>query len=256
MALMTSLLLASLAGSALMNCPIPVPAEPEKPWLPSPRREDYPWMSRIEWCERFQNNLEDPARHGTRLVFMGDSITQGWTDLAFDTWSQAFGHLQPLRLGIGGDRTQNLLWRMDQGELKDLNPRVLVLLIGINNLNGGDSPEATARGVQSLVEQMQRHLPSTQLLLLGLLPSGAMADDPLRSRIQETNQRLAALSRERVYYADIGSSFLTSDGSIDPQLMPDFLHPSPEGYRVFAKALAPHLARLFGADVVDVGAIE
>jgi lysophospholipase L1-like esterase len=256
MALMTSLLLASFASSALMGCPIPVPSEPEKPWLPSPRREDYPWMSRMEWCERFHNNLQDPARQGTRLVFMGDSITQGWTDLAFDTWSQAFGHLQPLRLGIGGDRTQNLLWRIDQGELKDLNPRVLVLLIGINNLNAGDPPAATAQGVETLVEYMQSHLPNTDLLLLGLLPSGAKADDPLRVRIHETNQKLALLSAEKVHYADIGAVFLQGDGSIDPRLMPDFLHPSPQGYQVFAKALAPHLAQLFGTDVVDVGAIE
>lgn len=256
MSLMTSLIFATLAGSSGITCPIPVPTEVERPWIASPRREDYSWMSRIEWCERFQKNLAEPAREGTQLVFMGDSITQGWTDVAPDVWSQAFGPLKPLRLGIGGDRTQNLLWRMDQGELSGLNPRVLVLLIGINNVNAGDGADAILQGMETVIDRIHQQLPNTHVLVLGLLPSGEAADDPLRARIQAVNERLAKLQRERLSYADIGSEFLLPDGRVNAELLPDFLHPGAKGYRVFAKALAPHLGTLFGADVINVGAIE
>lgn len=256
MSLMTSLIFAALAGSSSINCPIPVPTETELPWIASPRREDYSWMSRMEWCERFQKNLAEPARDGAQLVFMGDSITQGWTEVAPDVWSQAFGSIKPLRLGIGGDRTQNLLWRMDQGELTGLNPRVLVLLIGINNVNAGDSSEAILKGMETVIDRIHQRLPGTHILVLGLLPSGESADDPLRARIQGINERLAKVQREQLSYADIGAVFLQPDGRVNAELMPDFLHPGAKGYRVFAKALAPHLEKLFGADVVNVGAIE
>jgi beta-glucosidase len=254
--LMTSLIFATLAGSGDITCPIPVPTEMETPWIASPRREDYSWMSRIEWCERFRNNLAEPAREGAQLVFMGDSITQGWTEVAPDVWSQAFGPLKPLRLGIGGDRTQNLLWRVDQGELKGLNPRVLVLLIGINNVSAGDSEDAILQGMETVIDRIHQHLPRTHILVLGLLPSGEAPDDPLRARIQGINERLVKLRREQLSFADISSVFLHSDGRLNAGLMPDFLHPGAQGYRVFAKALAPYLGNLFGADVVDVGAIE
>lgn len=256
MTLMSSLLLASLAGSALMACPIPVPTDPESPWTPSPRREDYPWMSRVEWCQRFQAQLQDPAREGTQLVFMGDSITQGWTDQAEDIWRAAFGHLQALRLGIGGDRTQNLLWRIENGELAGLNPRVLVLLIGINNLSAGDTPDATAQGVRAVVDRIRAALPQSKILLLGLLPSGALPSDPLRDRIQMTNLKLQELSQDSIHYYDIGRGFFKDDGSIDVALMPDYLHPNVDGYRLMAKALQPILVQLFGADIVDISAIE
>jgi lysophospholipase L1-like esterase len=213
-------------------------------------------MSRVEWCERFQKQLQDPAREGAQIVFMGDSITQGWTEVAPEIWSQAFGHLKPLRLGIGGDRTQNLLWRVEQGELAGLNPRVLVLLIGINNVNAGDRPEAIAHGIRTVLDRIQEKLPSTKILMLGLLPSGQGADDPLRSRIQETNAKLANLQAPQVFYADIGDHFLRDDASLNADLMPDFLHPGPAGYKVFASALQPHLSALFGADIIDIGAIE
>lgn len=256
MSLMSSLILATLAGAGSITCPIPVPTETEAPWIASPRREDYSWMSRTEWCERFQGNLAEPAREGAQLVFMGDSITQGWTDVAPDVWAQAFGPFKPLRLGIGGDRTQNLLWRMDQGELSGLNPRVLVLLIGINNVNAGDSLEAIVQGQEAVIDRIHQHLPRTHVLMLGLLPSGAAPDDPLRARIQGLNKRLADMKREQLSYADIGSVFLQPDGRLKAELMPDFLHPGAQGYRVFAQALAPYLASLFAADVVNVGAVE
>ncbi|HYX32971.1 MAG TPA: GDSL-type esterase/lipase family protein [Oligoflexus sp.] len=256
MTLMTSLLLASFAGSAWIGCPVPVPAEPEFPWTPSPRREDYPWMSRVEWCERFQAQLQDPARGQAQLVFMGDSITQGWTEKAPEIWTTEFGSRQPLRLGIGGDRTQNVLWRIDQGELSGLNPRVLVLLIGINNLSAGDSPDATTRGIHKVIERIRIQLPQTWILVLGILPSGRYSDDPLRADILRTNQKLLDWQEARMSYHDVGSIFLLPDGSINEDLMPDFLHPSPEGYQQLAHALQPILAPLFGTDVINVGPIK
>lgn len=246
----------NLMTSQGITGPFPVPTEPETPWTPSPPREDYSWMSRVEWWERFQTLRQHPDRQDAKLVFMGDSITEGWPNLAPEIWAKTFGPLSPLCLGIGGDRTQHLLWRMDHGELSGLNPRVLVLLIGINNLNGGDAPDACIRGVDAVLSRIHKNLPDTSILLLGLLPSGEHADDPLRARIHKVNQGLASLRRPLVFYADPGSNFLRRDGSIDAELMPDFLHPAPRGYEVLARALLPHLANLFGADVIDVRTIE
>ena len=254
MIMLSSLLFATIASAAAadttltpgdVDCTKPPPAGIEAPWNPSPRREDYPWMSRQEWCQRFQANLHDPARAGAQLVFMGDSITQGWTEKAPAVWSSAFGAFHPLRLGIGGDRTQNLIWRIDQGELAGLQPKLLVLLIGINNLSAGDAAVDTAHGVRVLLERIRAALPTTQVLMLGILPSGASAKDPLRARIQECNEELQRLAGSQVVYADIGAVFLTSDGSIDARLMPDALHPGEAGYQIFAGALGPWLQKLF-----------
>ncbi len=234
--------------------PIQTPLEPETPWMPSPRRQDYTWMSRAEWWERFQKLMTDPAREGTQLVFMGDSITQGLPQLAPKVWSQTFGPLQPLCLGIGGDRTQHLLWRIEQGELRGLNPRVLVLLIGINNLNAGDHPSDCVRGIKAVLKRIREQLPDTRILLLGLLPSGETANDPVRAGIRAINEKLATLAETLCFYVDIGPCFLRDDGGVDAELMPDFLHPSERGYQLLARALLPHLSQ-FGFDVSSEGSV-
>ncbi len=223
-----------------------IPQGPELTFLPSPRRQDYDWMSRREWSTRLQAHRSDPAREQAELVFLGDSITQGWTETAGELWDCSFAAMKPLCLGIGGDRTQHLIWRVLRGELDGLRAKVLVLLIGTNNLGAGDSPEDTACGVEVLLETIHKKLPNTSVVILAILPSGEKLDNPLRAAIDTTNRLLfSGLADPRDRFVDLGAVFLQSDGSLSPELMPDFLHPSYQGYEVIAQHLLPVLAHYF-----------
>ncbi|MCX6131460.1 MAG: GDSL-type esterase/lipase family protein [Proteobacteria bacterium] len=218
----------------------------EETWLASPRLIDYEWMSREEWTRRFRANLNNPARKAAKLVFMGDSITEAWTQVAPDIWQEKFGTYHPLSLGIGGDRTQHLLWRIQEGELQGLNPKVLVLLIGTNNLGNGDSVEDTVAGIEATIQSIHKALPEIQIILLGILPAGEKPDESRRQSILAVNERLAQqVKLPHVHFIDLRLAFLQADGTISNEVLPDYLHPSHLGYDIFARELAEPIARLF-----------
>jgi lysophospholipase L1-like esterase len=210
----------------------------------APRKQDYPWMSDDAWLERHRALVAlDPERkRRSKLVFLGDSIVEGWVDAS---WDESFGVYDAVRLGIGGDMTQHLLWRIEHGELDQLEPRVLVLLIGTNNLgNASHSPIEVGRGVAALTRALEHQLPRTTFLVLGILPRDEPSA-PLRQQVVETNALIARLDNgTNVRYLDIGESFLSADRTIPPSLMADGLHPTPEGYRVFARSLLPVLTQI------------
>ncbi len=232
------------------SCPAPVTQDAERPWLPSPLLVDYEWMSRQQWCERVEAHIMDPTRSAAKLIFMGDSITQGWTDIARDVWDQAFGGYQPLRLGIGGDKTQQVLWRIRAGELDGLDPKALVLLIGTNNLGWGNSVPDTVAGVEAVVKSIQERLPTTPILLLGILPAGERWDDPRRQPIQAVNAALGQKfsdPKALVQFLNLEAAFLQEDGSLSKAEFADFLHPTYLGYEIFARHLTGPLAKIFTA---------
>ena len=249
------LLVTFFGGTAMLSfardknsCPAPVPEEVERPWLPSPLLVDYDWISRKQWCEKVQAHIMDPTRSTAKLIFIGDSITQGWTDIARDVWDQAFGAYHPLRLGIGGDKTQQVLWRIQEGELQDLDPKALVLLIGTNNLGWGNSVSDTVAGVEAVVSSIQVRLPKTTILLLGVLPAGEKFDDPRRQPIQAVNAALAekfSHPEANVQFLNLDAAFLQEDGSLSKAAFADFLHPTYHGYEIFARQLAGPLAKIF-----------
>lgn len=192
----------------------------------------------FEW-EAFHHMLANtPGKDKIELVFFGDSITARWENGILQAhWSKH----HPAAFGIGGDRTQQLLWRIQQGELKGMKPKALVLLIGTNNLEA-DSPEAIATGIRQVITELKRALPGTRIIVMGILPRGQSANDPYRARIDQVN---AIISRyddgRRVRYIDPGSSLLMPDGSISRAIMPDYLHLSPLGYEMLAMKLDPVL---------------
>jgi beta-glucosidase len=202
-------------------------------------------MSLDAWWQRHRAHLAlAPAvKRDSELAFLGDSITEMWDEAV---WKESFGRYRPVRLGIGGDKTQQVLYRIDHGELDGLGSRVVVLLVGTNNFGLGEStPAAVATGVGAVLARIQTKLPQARVLLLGLLPRDERPDSVLRSQIKETNAQLAKLATgDRVHYLDIGKSFLDAQGKIPTELMADFLHPTPKGYRVFANALTPKLKQL------------
>jgi lysophospholipase L1-like esterase len=212
----------------------------EVPWIASPRLIDHPWMSIADWQQRVERNAHLPGRLAAQMVFLGDSITEGWTEVAPQVWREAFGPYQSLPLGIGGDQTQNILWRLNHGELDGLRPKVLVLLIGVNNIWwGGFGPEATARGIATVAEKLREKLPHSKIVVQGIFPAGRRSQDELRQRIIATNlaTRDLLLGMETVTFLDIGSIFLSPDGSIDPQIMHDYLHLTEKGYGLWASSL-------------------
>ncbi|HEU5074291.1 MAG TPA: GDSL-type esterase/lipase family protein [Polyangiaceae bacterium] len=202
-------------------------------------------MSLNEWRGRHAAQLVDPVRSQAKVVFVGDSITQGWAESP--AYLAEFGRYHPLCLGIGGDQTQHVLWRLADGALAGVPARVVVILIGVNNLGNGHSPEQTFRGVRAVVRRVERDLPAASLLLLCILPAGEAPSDPLREQIQLTNRRLPALGSQRVTVLDVGGVFLDADERITPELMADFLHPTALGYTRLTRAVAPELARRLAA---------
>ncbi len=207
------------------------------------RTIDMPWMLAEEWQRRCQSKRQAPGREQARLIFLGDSITEAWPTVAPDHWQNFFGPYRPLCLGIGGDQTQHLLYRIESGELSQLpEARTLILLIGVNNLGyGGWSVEDTLRGLEAVQQAIRQALPQVEVLQCEILPAGEELTDPLREKISLTNQGLRKLGGERWQILDLSSVFLQKDGRIASEHMEDFLHPTREGYRLFAGALAKYL---------------
>lgn len=185
------------------------------------------------------------AQEGTaQLVFLGDSITAGWGGQK-EIWEKAFGQYKPANFGIGGDRTQHVLWRITNGELDGIEPKAVVLMIGTNNV-GSDSAEGIARGITKIVETIRAKQPQAKILLLAVFPRGEKASpNPAREKIQQVNETIAKLDDgKNVFFLDIGDKFLESDGTLTKEIMPDFLHLSAEGYQRWADAIGPKLAEL------------
>ncbi|MBM3876388.1 MAG: GDSL family lipase [Verrucomicrobia bacterium] len=176
------------------------------------------------------------------MVFLGDSITAGWGGQKA-IWDAAFGKYKPANFGIGGDRTQHVLWRIQNGELDGITPKAAVLMIGTNN-SGSDSAEGIAKGITAIVKHLRSKTPHTRILLLAVFPRGPMPN-PTRDKLKQVNDTIARLDDGKsVFYLDIGAKFLEPDGTLTKEVMPDFLHLSAKGYQIWADAIGPKLAEL------------
>ena len=195
--------------------------------------------------ERFVKTAQEGK---AQLVFLGDSITAGWGGKK-DIWEKAFGKYQPANFGIGGDRTQHVLWRIQNGELDGIKPKACVVMIGTNN-SGSDPAEGIAKGVTAIVETIRAKQPQAKIFLLAVFPRGEKPStpekaNPGRDKLKQVNEIIAKLDDgKNVHFLDIGAKFLQPDGSISKDIMPDFLHLSAAGYQIWADAISPKLAEL------------
>jgi lysophospholipase L1-like esterase len=220
-------------------------------------RDDKTWKERQELLNRRVAEAAEKAQ----VIFIGDSITQGWEDgpefwnTGKYVWARFYAHRNALNLGIGGDRTQHVLWRLDHGNLTGLKPKVAVLMIGTNNM----TPEATcvsqvADGVTAIVKKLRETLPGTKVLLLAILPRGENPS-PLRGNVLQVNQIIQKLADyQNVFWIDFGSKFINSDGTISQVLMPDYLHLSAKGYQIWAESIEAELSTLLGDKRAEPGA--
>lgn len=184
------------------------------------------------------------SREGTaQLVFLGDSITEGWEDEGRIAWERFYGPAtgrDAANFGIGGDRTEHVLWRLEHGNFDGLSPKLIVVMIGTNNAGHRKDPaHETQAGVRKIVAGLLAKCPESKILLLGVFPRGDRLDDPCRVLNDQVNAGLrdAYQGDPRVRYRDIGGIFVDADGVPRRDLMPDLLHLSPEGYEMWAKAI-------------------
>jgi lysophospholipase L1-like esterase len=190
------------------------------------------------WMEVHKGFLERAKKGKVDLLFLGDSITQGWN--ANDVWRRFYEPRNAANFGIGGDRTEHVLWRIQNGELEGIQPTVTVLMIGTNNVSSS-TPDEIAQGITAIVKELRTRLPKTKILLLGVFPRGAK---PLsaRERLRSVNEKIAKLDDgSQIKFLDISQAFLNPDGTISSSIMPDYLHLSRKGYRIWAESMEPTL---------------
>ena len=198
------------------------------------------------WLTRHESFNKRVAQGKVDLVFIGDSITQGWEGSGKDVWAKYYANRNTVNLGIGGDRTQHVIWRLDNGNLKNITPKAAVIMIGTNN-SGSNTSTEIADGVKVIVEQIRKMSPKTKILVLGVFPRGTNNDDARRKVNQGANAIFKNLADSKhVHYLDIGEHFLTEDGTLTREIMPDLLHLSPKGYLIWAESIEKPLADLLG----------
>lgn len=178
------------------------------------------------------------------VVFLGDSITQGWEDAGREVWQRDFAPLGALNLGVSGDRTEHVLWRLQEAPLTHLKPRAVVVMIGTNNLGHGSSDAAgTLAGVRAVIAKVRQQAPRAQVLLVEIFPRGERMN-PLRGDIAQINQALRAHPPAGVRTLALGDRWVAADGTISKEVMPDLLHLSTLGYRQWAEGLLPELRQV------------
>lgn len=182
------------------------------------------------------------------LIFDGDSITDAWQRGGLEIWNQRYAKLNAFDFGISGDRTENLLWRLDNGQVDNLHPKLIVLLIGTNNV-GAETPQQIADGVKAIIADCQRRCPEAVILLQAIFPHGHLPTDGPRTLIKQINAIISQYADgKRVIYIDFSDKFLQPDGTLSADIMPDFLHPSAMGYKIWADAIQPKIDALFPPD--------
>jgi lysophospholipase L1-like esterase len=221
---------------------IKLPAQP--PNVAAPKLDGKDGKPQAGFVQRHESFVKIAQEGKARLLFLGDSITQGWGGQK-KIWEDSFGKYEPANFGIGGDRTQHVLWRITNGELDGIKPKVAVLMIGTNN-TGSDSAEGIAKGIKEIVKTIREKTPKTKILLLAVFPRGEKAaPNPGRDKIKAVNAIISKLDDGKsVFYLDIGEKFLQPDGTLTKEIMPDFLHLSAKGYQIWADAITPKLAEL------------
>jgi len=202
-----------------------------------------------EWRNKHEQYVAAAKKGDIEVLFLGDSITEFWRTAGKEVWAKHYGPLKAANFGIAGDRVENILWRITNGELDGIKPRVVVLLAGINNSWGTKREEQERRGqfiaagVTEIVKTIREKLPETKILLLAIFPLG----DGTAPCVRLANETIAKLDNGKtVRFLDIGPKLAGADGNVPKDIMPDGVHPSAKGYEVWAQAMAALLAEMIG----------
>lgn len=210
-----------------------------------PAKQTFAW-SKPWWEKRHQEKIEQVKHLDIDLLMLGDSIIQGWETEGQTVWHKFYKNRKAFNLGFNADRTENVLWRIKNGALDHLNPKLVVLMIGTNNTGHRmDIVEHTALGIRAIVKELRIRLPNSNILLLGIFPRSAFPFDEMRERNRLINQNIASLHNGKtIFYLNINDVFLHQNGSLNQVLMPDLLHPNELGYESWATAMEPTIKKL------------
>jgi beta-glucosidase len=198
------------------------------------------------WMPRHEAKLEEAGREDAKLLFIGNSITHGWEDAGKEVWDEYYAPYGGYNIGFSGDRTENVLWRFQHGELDGIDPELAILMIGTNNTgHRQDPPECTARGIEMILDELKNRLPDTEILLLAIFPREASPDGELRQLNNTINEKIAQFADgKRVYFLNINDAFLDDNGVLSEEIMPDLLHPNEYGYQLWAEEMQPKIDEL------------
>jgi len=209
-----------------------------------------------DWDQRHAAVLAEKDGIKPEIVMIGDSITHFWGgqpnepkgNRGAKAWNDLFGQRKVLNMGFGWDRTQNVLYRIQDGELNGLSPKLVVIHIGTNNLSTSknaptNTPEQVVEAIGAIIGAVKTKCPDAKIVLMGIFPRGEKADNPFREKIGTINKELAATysNKPGIVYLDITQKLLNPDGSMSKEIMGDFLHPTEKGYAIWAEALKPQL---------------
>ena len=242
--LSTARILAACAASlVLLTHSFYVSAQSPSGTQPSKRSQEFPWMSIATWERMHAEDVLVAEHDQVDLLFIGDSITAGWD---WQLWQQHFVPLKAANFAVGADHTGNMLWRLQHGTIGQLQPKLIVVLAGVNNIGHlQESPEQTAAGVTRLVQQIQLAWPNSKILLNAVFPFDQAANSPNRTKVKQLNKLIAKLGDNKtIFVKDYGPLLLQKDGSISADIMPDFLHPNSRGYQIWAEAMLPDIHQL------------
>jgi len=240
-------LLATLVVGSIGLTTVPAQEKKNTATTPAPRDPN--------WVKRHEGFVAIAKKGDVDLLFLGDSITDAWGGEGHGAntpgtkiYTKDFLPLKAANFGIGGDRTQHVLWRLQNGELDGITPKVLMLMIGTNNSNGMDNTaEEIAEGIKAIVAEVQKKSPKTKILLLAVFPRGEKPN-PQREKLTAINKAISKLDDggKTVKYLDIGEKFLQGDGTLTRDIMPDSLHLSEKGYQIWADAVKGPITDLLG----------
>jgi len=200
------------------------------------------------WWAKYQAQLNENAEaQKAEIVLIGDSITHHWPKSGSKSWKKLFGSKKVLNLGVSGDRTQHVIWRLQNGNLKNQSEaKLAVIMIGTNNT--GYTQQAaveTAEGVEKIIALTKEACPKAKILLFGVFPRGVEPTDRKRQINHEINEIISKFhDGKALHYLDITKKFLDDKGLLSKEMMPDALHPKEKGYQVWADAMAPKLKEL------------
>jgi lysophospholipase L1-like esterase len=199
-----------------------------------------------QFLQRHQQILDHVKKGNVDLIFVGDSITEYFQTTGADTWKKYYAPRNAANLGSAGDLTQHVLWRFENGELDGISPKVAVVMIGTNNQKNY-SADQIADGIVAVCQKIRQKLPQTKILLLAVFARQPQPCD-IREKLAASSKQASKIADNKsIFYLDINDKFLQPDGSLPKEIMSaDFVHPTAKGYQIWASAMEPTLAKLFG----------
>jgi beta-glucosidase len=200
----------------------------------------------VSWWQPRHEAVNKRLKEGNvDLLWIGNSITHGWENQGKKIWDKYYAPRNAVNMGFSGDRTEHVLWRLDHSSFENISPKLAIVMIGTNNSNGEDyTAEEIADGIITICKRLRTQFPKMKILLLAIFPR-----NPEPSAQREKNAKASLLASsiadgKTIYYMDINQKFLTDDGILTKNIMPDFLHPNETGYKIWAEAIESKVAEL------------